>query len=160
MTKKLVIGRLGDAFGIHGWLHLFSFAEEPADLFRYKAFSTAAGQSITFTSHKPHGNHFVVKIKEANDRDQALLFKNQDLYISREELPKLPENQFYWDDLVGLSVITEDQTCLGTVDHLFSTGANDVIAIKGKTLLYIPYLPDVILSVDLEKKVIVVAWEP
>src|SRR5690606_13450625 len=116
-------------------------------------------QPIEFISHKPHGNHFAVKLKNCNDRDQALLLKHQDIYVDRAELPELPDNVFYWDDLVGLSVMTPTGNVIGVIDHLFATGANDVIAIKAEKLVYIPYLPNVVLSVDLATKTMVVDWE-
>lgn len=159
MSKKIIIGRLGDVHGLQGWLHLFSHAEPADNFFHYENFSNKAGKAIEIVLHKPHGNHFVVKLKNCDDRDTALTFKNQDLYIDRAELPPLPDNQFYWDDLIGFAVITTNQKLLGNVDHLFSTGSNDVIAVKGEKLLYVPYLADVIVDVDTKAKKIIVNWE-
>jgi 16S rRNA processing protein RimM len=158
MTKKIIIGRIGDAHGIHGALHLYSYSEIPANIFTYQNFFTKDNKKIEFVTHKAHGDHFIVTLKNCTDRDQALLAKNQDIYIDRSELPPL-ENGFYWDDLVGLSVFDTHDKLLGVIDHLFATGASDVIAIKGKKLLYVPYLPDVVLTVDLTKKTMIVDWD-
>lgn len=157
MAKMLRMGQLGDAFGIQGWLHLFSNATPSENLFTYHPLFIDS-KPIEITHHKPHGNHFVVKIKNCDDRDQALLLKNKAIFVERDALPDIDEG-YYWDDLIGFTVVTTHHKTLGTIDHLFSAGANDVIAIKGEKLQYVPYLPDVVLAVDLEKKVMTVDWE-
>lgn len=162
LAKQLVIGRLGDALGVTGWLHLYSHSDPAKNIFDYKKWFILKNNKPVYIhreSHKPHGNHFTVKLKDCNDRDQALLLKNQDIYIDRAELPALSNDEFYWDDLVGLSVINTDEKLIGIVDHLFENGANTVIAVKGEKMQYVPYLPDVILEIDMAKKIIVVDWE-
>lgn len=159
--KKLVIGRLGDALGIKGWLHLFSDTAPPNNIFEYPNWFILKNQKpvfIHYETYKQHGNHFSVKLKDCDDRDQALLLKNQDIYIDRADLPTL-NNEFYWDDLVGLTVVDTTGKILGIVQHLFSNGANDMLAVKNEKTHYIPYLAHVILEVHLEKKEIVVDWE-
>ena len=161
-TKQLVIGRLGDALGVTGWLHLYSHSDPANNIFTYKNWFILKNNQPVFIhreGHKPHGNHFAVKLKNCDDRDQALLLKNQDIYIDRAELPVLSSSEFYWDDLVGLSVINTHETLIGVVDHLFENGANIVIAVKGEKMQYIPYLMDVVLAINVEKKEIIVDWE-
>src|SRR3989338_6097133 len=129
MTDDIAIGRLGDAHGIRGWLHLFSYANPPENIFQYKNWRIG-NRFIDAESHRAHGDHFAVKLKGCDDRDQALLLKHQDILIDRQQLPSLPEGEYYWHDLIGLSVIDAHGKTLGIVDHLFSTGSNDVVVIK------------------------------
>jgi 16S rRNA processing protein RimM len=112
---------------------------------------------VELESHKPHGGGYVIKIKNSNDRDQALLLKGKTLAVERSELPVLKKDEYYWSDLIGLAVINMKGESLGIVDHLFETGSNDVIA-TDKNIL-IPYLRSVVKAVDLEKKTIQVEWE-
>lgn len=159
MTKKILIARLGDAHGIRGALHLFSYTDPRDNVFAYRDFTTKDGKKIDIVSHKTHADHFTVQLKGCDDRDQALLLKHTDLYIDRDQLPAL-ESGFYWEDLIGLTVIDTHEKVLGIVDHLFTAGENDVIAVKGEKLHYVPYLTHVVLEVNIEKKIILVDWEP
>jgi len=165
-SKKITLGRIGDAFGVKGWLHVHSFTEPADNIFHYAHWQIRAYQKnnatwrpIEIESHKPHGSAFIVKFKGYEDRDQALLLKNHTIATDRTALPELKDNEYYWSDLVGLEVINTNGESFGVVDYLFETGANDIIATKGKKTHYIPYIKQVIKSIDLEKKIILVEWE-
>ena len=83
-------------------------------------------------------------------------------------LPALEDDQFYWRELLGMKVVTEQGYDLGTVKELFETGANDVLLVKarindafGQKERMLPYLPEqVIKHVDKEAKTITVDWDP
>ena len=175
--KKIIIGRIGDAYGVKGWSHLFSFTDPHENIFNYKQWQIQTNDDqfipVKLESYKPHGNGYVIKIKDSNDRDQALLLKGKSLAVERAELPVLKKDEYYWSDLVGLAVTNTKGESLGVIDHLFETGSNDVIATKitrtetdkkGVTLvteqsILIPYLNTVVKSVDLEKQTMIVEWE-
>lgn len=170
---QIIIGHLGDAYGIKGWLHLISYANPPENIFTYQHWTIKNNQPIQLETHKTHGNHFVIKLQNCNDRDQALQFKHHDIFIDRSELPALKKNEYYWSDLTGLTVVNQNNDVLGVIDHLFETGSNDVIVITqrlnrdtehadGATLIkqhFIPYLKSVVKEIDLEAKKMVVDWE-
>ena len=164
---NITIGHLGDAYGIKGWLHLVSYANPPDNIFKYQNWFIKKDFLLQIESFKKHGNHFVVKLKNCEDRDQALQFKHQDIFIDRVELPPLSNNEYYWSDLVGLAVHNARGECLGVIDHLFETGSNDVIVvnhhkIKQARLIkqyFIPYLKSVVKEIDLTKKTMIVDWE-
>lgn len=160
-SKKIIIGRIGDAYGIKGWSHLLSFTDPHDNIFNYKNWQIQTSNDhftpIELETYKTHGNGFVIKFKHSNDRDQALLLKGKSIAIERAELPVLKKDEYYWSDLIGLAVTNTKGESLGVVDHLFETGSNDVIATNTNVL--IPYLHSVIKAVDLEKKTILVEWE-
>ncbi len=49
--------------------------------------------------------------------------------VERSQMPSLPQGEYYWTDLIGHTVINQDGSELGSVDRLFSTGANDVLVV-------------------------------
>lgn len=159
--KKIIIGRIGDAYGIKGWSHLFSFTDPHENIFNYKNWQMQTDGNhfipIKLECYKAHGNGYVIKFTNVNDRDHALLLKGKSLAIESSELPVLKKDEYYWFDLVGLAVINTKGESLGIVDHLFETGSNDVIATNTNVL--IPYLRSVVKAVDLEKKTILVEWD-
>jgi len=82
--------------------------------------------------------------------------------VSRSQLgAELKEGEFYWADLEGLSVVTSDAVDLGVIDHLFETGSNDVMVVKGDRERLIPYIwRQVVLDVDLAAGRMLVEWDP
>jgi len=83
-----------------------------------------------------------------------------EVFISRDQLTVLSKGEYYWSDLIGLTVENLEGIQLGAVDGLFETGANDVIVVKGEREQAIPFIQgEVIKSIDLTAKKIVVDWD-
>ena len=112
-------------------------------------------------SGRIHGKGLVARLEGVDDRDTAHSLKGFDIAVNRDQLPKTTEGEYYWVDLEGLDVRTIEGVALGKVDYLFETGANDVLVVKGDRERLVPYISDqVIKSVDLQKALIVVDWDP
>lgn len=162
MSKKIIIGRFAGAYGIKGCLHLISFTDPPENIFQYSNWQTQKHNvwlPIHFETYKTHGNHFIVKLKDCDDRDQAMQLKNLEIAVDRADLPKIKNHKYYWDDLTGLTVVNLSGKTLGVIDHLLATGANDVIVLQNPQKQMIPYIKSVIQKIDLEKKMVWVDWE-
>jgi 16S rRNA processing protein RimM len=113
------------------------------------------------------GQGIVVRLKGINDRNLASTYSGAEIRVRTAELPELPEGEYYWHQLEGLSVVTQNDECLGKVHHLMETGANDVLVVRAtadsidQRERLIPYLPDQVLKeVDLNAARIVVDWDP
>ncbi len=107
--------------------------------------------------------------RDVDDRDDARSWCNQDISIDKGLLPNLIQGDYYWHQLVGLSVVSEfegQQFRLGVVKSLLETGANDVLVIKGDTESIdreerlIPYVEQFVTQVDMTAKKIDVIWDP
>ena len=109
---------------------------------------------------KPHGKFMVVQFEGIADRDAAALLTHSEVQVQRDQLPESTDGH-YWADLIGLEVNTIDGVKLGTVDSLMETGANDVLVVKGDSERLVPWIEDeVIVTVDLENRIITVNWDP
>ena len=77
--------------------------------------------------------------------------------IPREEAVSLPDGSYYWFELIGMEVFSEQGEKLGTISDIFETGSNDVYVIKrnGKEV-YIPATLEVIKQVDTTAKKMVI----
>jgi len=108
------------------------------------------------------GKSVVAKLGGCNDRSQAEALVGSEISIPRSALPATTtEGEFYWADLVGLTVMTVDGIELGRIDRLFETGANDVIVVHGDRERLIPYVwRQVVRDVDLDGGVMTVDWDP
>lgn len=114
-------------------------------------------EPATLGSARNHANGMLIKIRGCDTPESAGRYRNTWVYVKSSEVPALPEGQIYKHELVGLNVIDDSNNELGTVTEIIETGANDVYVVKkdDKEIL-LPAIPDVILNVDVKKKVITV----
>jgi len=84
-----------------------------------------------------------------------------EILIKAEQLPKARKGEYYWSDLIGLTVKTNLGVELGVVDSLLETGANDVVIVKSERDRVIPFLQnETILDINLDLGLMIVDWDP
>ncbi len=157
------LGKIGRTYGIKGWFHVISFAEEAESLFKYNTWylkDRNDWQAFELEAHRAHGKAFIAKFEGYNTPEATRLLTNRELGVLSTELPELAENEYYWSELLGLDVYTSDQVYLGKVTQLMATGANDVLCVLGERERLIPYIGGVIAEVDKTQNRITVNWDP
>ena len=167
-SEPILLGRIVGVFGVAGWVKLESFTEPRENLLKYRPWRLRRGegeQAIELEVERPRGRAqgkgMMAELPGIADRDAAACWVGAEIWVDRARLPKLKRGEVYWADLEGLTVIATNGTTLGTVSHLFATGANDVLVVRGERERLIPYLPNsVVLSVDLNAREIRVDWDP
>ncbi len=158
----VVMGKIVAAQGILGWVKVQTFTEYLDSLLDYDTWyvgNEQAWRPLQVLEADVHGKVLVAKLEGVADRTAAEKYKGLLVAVPRAELPEQEEGEYYWSDLIGLSVENLAGEKFGTVESLLETGANDVLVIKGErgeTL--IPFIGAVIRQVDLEKKTIRVDW--
>ena len=94
---------------------------------------------------------FIIKFKEVDGIEAASKLAGQTLYISRDQFPDLPENEYYWFQVEGLKVYDEGGCYHGNVEEIIRTGSNDVYVVRdGKRELLLPVIDSVVKTIDLE----------
>ncbi|ABM05052.1 16S rRNA processing protein RimM [Psychromonas ingrahamii 37] len=173
MSKKaepIVIGKFGAVHGIKGWLKVHSYTDDPESIFEYKPLlmkSKGQFQEVNIADWKRHSNGFVAKIVGFDVREEAQALVGLELLVDSDKLPNLEED-FYWRDLIGCQVKTDNGYDLGVVTEIMETGSNDVLVVKansndafGQKERLIPFIDkQVISNVDITSKLIQVNWEP
>ena len=160
----VIMGKIVAAQGILGWVKVQTFTEYLDGLLDYKTWhvgNEGAWHPMQVLEANVHGGKVIIaKLQGIADRSAAEKFKGQFIAVPRAELPAQVEGEYYWSDLVGLSVLNLQDATLGTVDSLMETGANEVLVVKGEHgELLIPFLASVIQSVSLQEKTIQVDWQ-
>ncbi|MDD5058887.1 MAG: ribosome maturation factor RimM [Sideroxydans sp.] len=159
----VVMGKVVGAQGILGWVKVQTFTEYLDGLLDYDTWYVGNEQAwhpMQVLEANVHGKVLIAKLEGIVDRTAAEKFKGQLIAVPRADLPEQPEGEYYWSDLVGLSVENLAGEKFGIVDSLLETGANDVLVVKGEsgeTLM--PFIASVIQQVDLQKKLIRVDWQ-
>lgn len=163
--KLVALGRVTGAHGLQGWIKVYSDTSPRENIASYGRLYLDQGQgwqSWKVSSGRRQGKAVVLKLKGCKDREAAEALAGAAIAIRRDQLPELEApDDYYWTDLEGLSVETVSGEPLGKVDHLFETGANDVLVVKGERERLVPFIwEQVILEVDLEDGRLVVDWDP
>lgn len=163
-TRRILLGRIHGAFGVRGELKLESFTEPAATIFRYQPWTLRDAQGrereLTGARGRETNKGLVATFADITDRDAAEALRGTEVYVPRSALPPPKPGEYYWVDLEGLRVVNTEGVDFGTVSHLFSTGANDVLVARGERERMIPFLePDYIKSVDFDAGVVTVDWD-
>lgn len=163
MSNPIVLGKFGAAYGVRGWLHLISYTDPIKNIFDHPQWRVKhRGQWVTLEVEdgKAHNKGLIVKIRGIDDRELAREYTNDEITILSENLPKLSEEEHYWKDLIGMTVVTKEKINLGVVKELLATGSNDVFVVMGERERLIPYTNDVIINIDKHQNEITVDWDP
>jgi 16S rRNA processing protein RimM len=103
----------------------------------------------------------IALLEGTDDRTQAEGLTGRQIAVYRDQFPDLPEDEYYWTDLLGLSVVLEDGRELGTLENMLATGANDVMVVRGERERLIPFVPGrYVKRVDVDGRRVVVDWDP
>lgn len=160
----LIVGRINGLYGVRGWLRIFSYTDPRENIVEYSPWLIGAEgswRSVEVEDGRAQGKGVVVKLVGCDDRDMAAQLIGQDVAIRRDQLDSLDSGEYYWVDLEGLRVVTVSGVELGVVDHLFETGANDVVVVRGERERLLPFVQgDVIRKIDLQHGVMEVDWDP
>lgn len=164
-SKRILIGKIMGAFGVRGEVKILSHTAPETALLRYQPWTLrdARGREWQVTGAKGRAGSkgVVASIPDIQDRDAAEALRGVEIHVPRSALPAPKPGEYYWVDLQGLRVETVEGVPLGHIDHVFSTGANDVICVRGERERLIPFIqPDVVRQVDFEAGLMVVDWDP
>lgn len=168
MDNLIKIGELKKPYGIQGWLWLFSYTEDREAVFAMRPWviKTALGQkTLTVKNWRPQGKGYVVQLNEVPDRNVAETMFGVTLWADRQHLSRLADDEYYWADLVGLTVKSRtDDVILGRVKELFETGAHAIMVVEptdgsvDSEERLIPWHKQTVLDVNLAEKIMTVDW--
>ncbi|MGH1576509.1 ribosome maturation factor RimM [Planktotalea sp.] len=159
MSDDLIcVGSLGGSFGVRGDVRLKSFCAEPSDIANYNPLTLENGRSFSMTLLGPLKNGYSVRLSGITSKEEADALSGEKLYARRDQLPALPDDEFYHADLEGLEVVDTGGTVLGTVKTVQNHGAGDLLEVIGpniKTAVLLPFTLAAVPTVDLKAKRIV-----
>ena len=154
MEQMLRVGVITSTHGVRGEVKVFPTTD---DAKRFKTLKKVIldGREpleLSIEQVKFFKNMVILKFKGYDNINDVETWRQRDLLITRDQAVKLKEDEYFITDLIGLTVVNEEETVLGRVKDVLETGANDVYVVEltgGKELL-LPAIKDCILNVDLE----------
>ncbi len=152
MDDRVCVGAIAGAFGVQGEVRLKSFTAEPAAIADYAPLVSEAGRSFELKGLRAIKGGFAVRMNGVGTKEEADALRGVRLYVPRDRLPRLPDDEFYHADLVGLDVVDTGGAALGRVQAVLNHGATDLLEVRraagsGTTLL--PFTRDVVPTVDI-----------
>lgn len=153
MSEMLCVGAIAGAFGVRGEVRLKSFCAEPEAIEDYAPLLTEDGaHSFTVTLTGQIKNGFSARLGGVATKEQADALRGTKLYAPRDRLPPLPDDEYYYADLIGVEVFDTGGTLLGRVKAVHNHGASDLLELtvpgQGNTVL-LPFTMAVVPTVDL-----------
>jgi len=175
------VGRIVDAWGVKGWVKVQPFAADPQALFSSRrwflkppeaqgpkrpATAAAIPPILKITPAKHHGDGVVAQAQEVDDRSAAEALRGARVFVPRASFPTADPDEYYWVDLIGLTVVNLQGQTLGTVTGLLDTGPHSVLRIappgaedKGEAAeRLVPFVAAYVIDVSLPERRITVDW--
>lgn len=149
------VGKIVNTQGLQGEMRVLSVSDFTEERFKKGTILALFDmqnnyvQDIEIASHRKQKNFDIVKFKGMYHINDIEKFKNFSLKVGSDHLTELEDGEFYYHEIIGLEVY-EKEIFLGTVKEILQPGANDVWVVqrKGKKDLLLPYIPSVVLNVD------------
>ncbi len=156
MTRLIKIGQIVAAHGIKGMVKINTVLENPRALTQYGPLSNQAGQTMDIRIVSVKENQVIAAIDGVCDRNTAESFRGTQIFIDRAAMPATLANQYYYCDLIGLTVLDETQSVIGMVKSVENYGASDILVIETKAGedILVAFTEQTVPTVDLDNKTI------
>lgn len=158
------MGVVHSAHGIKGHVKIKVFASSPASFMEYHHFTDKEGKkSFIFKYIGLFKEDMVVaELKGIQDRNQAEELKGIELYIAREQLPPTEEEEYYYQDLIGLKVQSQTGNLLGIVISVYNFGGGDLVEINlsnTREVVVVPFTKEAVPQVSISEGCLIVNEE-
>ena len=150
------VGKIVNTHGIRGDVRVMPTTDFVAERFAkgQDLYLQQAGEPLKLTveSARQHKGFILVKFVGYDNINDVQAFRDHELMVSGKDQQPLEDGQYYYHQIIGLSVKTVDGEELGTIKEILSPGANDVWVVQrdGKKDLLRPVIDDVVKDVDLD----------
>ena len=152
MAAPVCVARIGAAHGVRGAVKLWTFTEDPLAVQSYGPLMTKDGaRQFEIANAREANDHLVATFKGIATRNDAEKLNGIELYVPREKLPAIDDDEYYHADLIGLAAVNAADEPLGRVVAIHNFGAGDIIEVappKGATML-LPFTNAVVPTVDI-----------
>lgn len=155
-NKLIVLGRITATHGIRGQVRFHSYSGNLDNLRSAEnALLRLADGSMTEISIKQingHGSKVLLSLSGYDSIEDSSPLISAELLLNKEQLPETEPDEFYWHELIGMTVVTDCGQKLGRLSEIMETGANDVYVVKAedsKREYLIPAIASVVRKIDL-----------
>jgi 16S rRNA processing protein RimM len=159
MSNKVCLGVIVGVHGVKGLMRVKSYTEIDSDILSYGILENDSGDQFEVKIKGKSKGTLLVEVEGVTDRNIAESLKGTKLFISRDALPAPQEEEFYYSDLVDLSVYKLDGSFVGRVIGVHDFGAGDLIDISLKDsnqTVLVPFTREIVTEIDLENNTLTI----
>ncbi|MGJ8626060.1 MAG: ribosome maturation factor RimM [Sulfitobacter sp.] len=153
MTDMICVGAIAGSYGVRGELRVKSYCAVPEDIETYTPlWSEDRSRQFALAILRPVKNGFAARIAEVTNKEEADALRGTALFAERDQLPSLPDDEYYHADLIGLSVYDTGGVLLGTVKTVQNHGADDLLELQlagTSATTFLPFTKAAVPTVDL-----------
>ncbi|WP_298964005.1 ribosome maturation factor RimM [uncultured Roseibium sp.] len=150
--QKILLAKIGAAHGIRGEVRVKPFGDDPLSFTDYGVLTTKDGKrSFEVKNARVQKTVVITSFKGVTDRNQAEELNGVELYVDRDQLPETDDDEFYYSDLNGSTVLDQDGEVLGKIVAVQDFGAGDLLEIRPKRgrTFYVPFTREFVPEIDL-----------
>ena len=157
------VGKIIKSHGLKGELKVFSFSGSPENFQKYTNLIVADHESgacrpLPVKQARVQGGNAILLFEGVSSRNEADALAGLEVWLARSDFPPLAPNEYYWFELEGLAVVTDDGMELGTVTSIFNNKAQDVLVVTGGEREYlIPVTKEIIRNRDDKRRILVIS---
>jgi len=159
MSERICVGAIAGSFGVKGEVRLKSFCADPAALATYGPLYTEDGaRAFTIKLTRPVAGGLGARLSGVATKEDADALRGVSLYVDREKLPSLPDDEYYHADLIGMEVRDTGGALIGSLRAVHNHGAGDLLEVLGpgmKEARLLPFTRSLVPTVDLKAGIIV-----
>jgi 16S rRNA processing protein RimM len=159
--RVVILGKVAGTFGVQGWIKISSYTDPPENILEYEALligGPGRWTTIQLEDGRVTGKGVLGKLKGIETPEDARTRVGAELGVRRSDLPPPAPGEYYWSDLEGLDAESASGERLGKVDHFRTTPGGTMVVIRGEQELWVPFVKERIVKVDLERNCIVLDW--
>lgn len=161
----LIVGKLVNTHGIRGEVKILpqtDFPEvrfAPGSRLTLRDPSSPASVEIEVVSAREQKGMYILKLKGYTNINEVERYKGWTAVVPDTDRVELEEGEYYYHEIVGCRVVTEEGEELGTISEILSPGANDVWVVDrpgSRQQLLLPVIDEVLVGVDVPAKTVTV----
>ena len=154
-------GEIVKTRGLHGCLKVLCYVETKDALSKleFVYIEKSSGQKDPFALKKitVSGSVLFIELEDIPDVESAKVLVGCKVFLPKDFMGKLPEGEYYWHEIIGLDVYSDEGKYLGIIESVFPTGSNDVYVCRGENReILLPAIAQVIRQIDINRRVMTV----
>jgi 16S rRNA processing protein RimM len=160
--NRIVIGRVSRPHGTQGEIRIAYFNPDDLQFFsRYQMIflqgDKGSPQPYRPLAVRPHKKFILALLEGVRTRAEAEQLRGKMVLVDPADLPPLDADEYYWREILGMRVVTEDGENVGTITEIFPTRSNDVYVVReGEREVLIPAIKEVVVSIDTKARTMVI----
>jgi 16S rRNA processing protein RimM len=164
------VGHISGAYGLRGGIRVTPYSADADALLNVKTWwlDKPVLRAVTVRNAKYHSGDVTATLVELADRNEAEALKGATVQVSRADFPALPEDEFYWTDLIGMDAVNLQGEALGKVADMMSNGPQSILRLviaadpavpgaKAEERL-VPFVDQFVKNVDQQARLITLDW--